>query len=115
MHLELKSLKLSFINKQTWLLQLVLVPQEIVSNQISPTIQDILNKFTIVFEKSVGLPPPRLFDHKIVLRDGATSVFVRPYKYTQYQKYEIEKIVKDLLSSGVISPSRPLCLVGQKS
>ncbi len=30
---------------------------------------------------------------------------VRPYRYPYFQKTEIEKIVKDLLASGVIHPS----------
>jgi hypothetical protein len=32
-------------------------------------------------------------------------VNVRPYRYPYFQKIEIEKIVKDLLASGVIRPS----------
>lgn len=54
----------------------------------------------------MGLPPRRGFDHKIFLREGATLVFIRPYRYPLYQKSEIEKLVHELLRSGLIRPSQ---------
>lgn len=56
-----------------------------------------------MFEEPVGLPPPRVFDHQISLKDRIPPISVRPY---HYQKYEIEKIVQDLLKNGVIRPSQ---------
>lgn len=40
------------------------------------------------------------------MKEGATLVLVRPYRYPHYQKSAIEKIVQELLKSGVIRPSQ---------
>jgi hypothetical protein len=68
-------------------------------------VQDLLQQFEDIFREPKGLPPLRSHDHAIPLQDGVTPVSVRPYRYPFYQKEEIEKIVKDLLKSGVIRPS----------
>jgi len=65
----------------------------------------ILNAYTDVFQEPKGLPPHRAQDHSIPLQEGAQPVSVRPYRYPFYQKEEIEKIVQELLDSGVIRPS----------
>jgi hypothetical protein len=59
-----------------------------------------------VFAELAGLPPRRSQDHKIILQEGAKPTCVRPYHYPYYQKEEIEKLVKEMLSSGVIRPSQ---------
>ncbi|KAF5468849.1 hypothetical protein F2P56_012962 [Juglans regia] len=69
-------------------------------------LQGLMSHFSSVFEEPVGLPPPRAFDHQIVLKEGSAPISVRPYRYPHYQKAEIEKIVHDLLSNGVIRPSQ---------
>jgi hypothetical protein len=58
-----------------------------------------------VFREPKGLPPPRAHDHAIPLQEGAQPVSVRPYRYPYFQKEEIERIVQELLDSGVIRPS----------
>lgn len=50
------------------------------------------------FLETVGLPPNKAFDHPINLKDGTNPVFVKSYRYSDYQKSEIEKIVQDLLA-----------------
>jgi hypothetical protein len=62
----------------------------------------VLNQFAGVFQKPKGLPPSRAHDHSIVLETGAQPVSVRPYRYPYFQKEEIERIVQELLDSGVI-------------
>jgi hypothetical protein len=59
-----------------------------------------------VFEEPKGLPPIRSHDHIILLKEDATPVCVRPYRYPYFQKTEIEKIIRELLQSGVIRPSQ---------
>jgi hypothetical protein len=75
-----------------------------------------LEEFADIFADPKELPPKRSHDHAINLKEGAQPVSVRPYQYPFYQKEEIEKIVKELLQSGVIrcsqsSFSSPVLLV----
>jgi hypothetical protein len=79
-------------------------------------LSSILQEYEDVFQEPKGLPPARSHDHSITLQPGAQPVSVQPYRYPYYQKEEIEKIVKELLDSGVIrhshSPfSSPVLLV----
>jgi hypothetical protein len=66
----------------------------------------IVEEFLDVFAEPTGLPPSRSHDHAIILKQDAQPVSVRPYRYPYYQKEEIEKIVRELLESGVIQPSQ---------
>jgi hypothetical protein len=68
-------------------------------------ISQLLAQFSQVFETPTGLPPQRSHDHHIPLLPTAGPITVRPYRYPYYQKTEIEKMVKELLQSGLIRPS----------
>jgi len=72
---------------------------------LPPPVTALLRTFEDVFKEPTALPPRRLQDHSITLQPGAQPVSVRPYRYPFYQKAEIEKIVKELLHTGVIRPS----------
>jgi hypothetical protein len=81
-------------------------------------IEALLREFAKLFEKPWTLPP-RKFDHKILLKLGSQVVNIRPYKSSFIQKGEIEKLVKEMLSNGVIqhnvSPfTSPVLLVKKK-
>lgn len=77
----------------------------------------ILKTYEDVFYEPKGLPPTRSHDHSIPLK-GVQHVPMRPYHYPFYQKEEIEKIVKELLDSGLIkhthSPFSPPVLLVRK-
>lgn len=73
---------------------------------IPPPIQEILQDFQDVFKEPKGLPPSRPQDHRIPLQAGAQPVNVRPYRYTFEQKNEMEKLIKEMLVTSVIRPSR---------
>jgi hypothetical protein len=62
-----------------------------VSNQILPTVHQILDQFQHVFATTSELPPRRARDHTIPLVRGATPIHSRPYKYAPALKDEIEK------------------------
>jgi hypothetical protein len=64
--------------------------------------------FTELFHEPQGLPPNRPHDHHIQLKPGSGPTNIHPYRYPHYQKNEIEKIVKELLQSGVVRPSTSL-------
>jgi hypothetical protein len=72
---------------------------------VSPKVQQILDRFALVFAAPTGLPPRRRYDHHIPLVPGARPVSVRPYRVAPELKDEIEGQIKDLLAQGVISPS----------
>lgn len=69
--------------------------------------ESILKEFAKVFQEPKGLPPSQSHDHSIQLLPGAQPISVHPYRYPFYQG-EIEKIVRELLDSGVIKPSQSL-------
>ncbi|XP_035546666.1 uncharacterized protein LOC118348677 [Juglans regia] len=74
---------------------------EVLEEQFS----ELLEEFKEVFNEPQGLPPPRAHDHQIVLKEGTQPLTNRPYRYPYYQKTEIEKIMAEFLTSGVIRPS----------
>jgi hypothetical protein len=90
------------------LLQLLAV--ELGVEQHCPSINDpdllqLLQEFQGLFEEPHGLPPARPHDHRIPLIQVSPPVNVRPYRYPNYQKNEIERIVVGLLNTGEIQPS----------
>ncbi|XP_060170844.1 uncharacterized protein LOC132601798 [Lycium barbarum] len=87
--------------------------------EIAPDLQKLLDQFSSLFEVPKELPPRRAHDHKIILKDGVPPVNVRPYRYAASQKDEIEKMIAEMLESGVIRPSvstysSPIVMVKKK-
>ena len=79
----------------------------------------MLVKYADIFAEPKSLPPARLFDHAIPLKLRAMPVSLRPYRYNFHQKNELEKQVKEMLSSGIIQASQspyssPALLVKKK-
>jgi hypothetical protein len=73
---------------------------------VPPDLQSILSKHQVVFSTPQGLPPSRgVHDHSIPLVPDNLPPNVRPYRHPFAQKNEIEKIVQELLTAGVIRPS----------
>ncbi|KAJ0082796.1 hypothetical protein Patl1_12023 [Pistacia atlantica] len=71
-----------------------------------PVLEQVIKGFKDVFAEPHGLPPPRSHDHKIKLLEGAKPTCVRPYRYPYYQTAEIEKLVAEMLKSGIIRGSQ---------
>ncbi|XP_062183583.1 uncharacterized protein LOC133887650 [Phragmites australis] len=65
----------------------------------------LLVKFSDIFEASQDLPPRRRFDHHIHLLPRTTPMAIRPYRYLQMLKEEIERQCEDLLRQGIIRES----------
>jgi hypothetical protein len=68
-------------------------------------LQGILDTFKDLFQEPQGLPPSRLCDHRICLKEGSDPVVVRPYRYPHRQKDEIERQCTEMLAQGIIRPS----------
>ena len=72
------------------------------------------------FVESMGFPPSRLEDHRIMLLPGSIPPNIRPYRYLFHHKTVIETLFHDLLKQGVIRPSTssfssPVLLVEEKN
>ncbi|WVZ49317.1 hypothetical protein U9M48_000686 [Paspalum notatum var. saurae] len=70
-----------------------------------PLLDRLLQQFEPVFLEPQGLPPARPYDHRIHLLPGTAPVAVRPYRYPQLQKDELERQCADMLAQGIIRPS----------
>ncbi|KAL3373488.1 hypothetical protein AABB24_005465 [Solanum stoloniferum] len=69
-------------------------------------VQEMIDQYAKVFDEPKSLPPMRSLDHVIPLKHEAMPVNLRPYRYNYNQKNELEKQVKEMLTSGVIQPSQ---------
>ncbi|KAK8919027.1 hypothetical protein KSP39_PZI021330 [Platanthera zijinensis] len=65
-------------------------------------LQALLRKFQDLFDEPRGLPPNHHHEHQIPMKEGATPVNLRPYRYPPIQKTVIEKMVDELLTAGMI-------------
>lgn len=95
------------------------VDKEAVYEAEPAAIAGILARFEEVIKPVEGLPPSRTEDHAISLREGQEPISVRPYRYLQTQKDEIERLVEEMLRTGIIRPSTspyssPVLLVRKK-
>jgi hypothetical protein len=70
-----------------------------------PMLVRLLQHHTAIFEEPQGLPPAQSYDHRIHLLPGKALVTVRPYRYPQLQKDELERQVAGMLAQGIIRPS----------
>lgn len=75
------------------------------SQSISEVVAPLLSEFADVFQEPKCLPPHRTFDYAISLYPDAAPVNSKPYRYSPLQKDEIECQVKDMIDSGLITPS----------
>lgn len=79
------------------------VPEE--KEEPSPGLEALLWEYQDVFAEPKGLPPPRDHDHQIPLKSGALPVNCKAYRHLARQKDIIEKMVDEMLASGIIRHS----------
>ena len=65
----------------------------------------LLDAYHDVFAEPEGLPPARACDHHIHLKPNTEPVAVRPYRYPQLQKDELELQCEAMLRQGTIRAS----------
>jgi hypothetical protein len=69
-------------------------------------IQSLMIKHDHVFGKiQLGIPPDRGFEHTLELEEGSKPVITSPWRHPKKSKYEIEKVIEELLEMGNIRPS----------
>ncbi|KAJ4810364.1 polyprotein [Rhynchospora pubera] len=96
-----------------------LEPDNNSSTMATLNVESVLNRYQEVFTEPSSLPPPRSVDHQIPLLPDSQPVSLRPYRYSHFQKLEIEKIIEELLRNNFIQPSSspfasPILLVKKK-
>ncbi|GJT02811.1 retrotransposon-related protein [Tanacetum coccineum] len=89
------------------------------SESMSPEIEQLLVRFSSLFQVPTTLPPHRTIDHINHLLPNTKPVNVRPYSYPHYQKGKMEKLVKEMMEQGFIRFSQssflsPVLLVKKK-
>ncbi|KAA0032458.1 ty3-gypsy retroelement transposase [Cucumis melo var. makuwa] len=72
------------------------------------SVKVVLKRYEDVFTWPKELPPQRNIEHHIHLKQGTNLVNVRPYRYAFQQKTKMEKLMDEMLKSGVIRPSNSL-------
>ena len=82
-------------------------------------LKQLLSEYEDIFKQPDQLPPHRDIEHSIELKEGAQPFSIRPYRNSYDQKNEIEKLIGEMLESGVIRPSSspfasPILLVKKK-
>lgn len=87
--------------------------------EVPDFLQGVLEQYKQVFAMPNELPPVRGREHGITLKEGTDPVSVRPYRYPQVQKDEVERLIKDMMGAGIIQPSQspfssPVLLVKKK-
>jgi hypothetical protein len=93
------------IGQGRWLVGLVLYQPEQPKTLANAAYQDLCTKYPSVFADPSRLPPDRAHNHRIPLLHGAPPANVRPYRYPQIQKEEIERAVREMMESGIIRNS----------
>lgn len=79
----------------------------------------MLQNYSDIFQNPKGLPPQRVYDHKIPIKEGSHPVNARPYRYAAEQKAVIEQMIIKMLEAGIIQRSHspyanPVVLVKKK-
>ena len=64
--------------------------QGVTASTDNPLLDKLLLSFDDLFATPEGLPPARACDHRIHLLPNTPPVAVRPYRYPQLQKDELE-------------------------
>ncbi|KAA0057859.1 pleiotropic drug resistance protein 1-like [Cucumis melo var. makuwa] len=117
MTVDWKALTMTFVVGDTKTDRELVVTDSVEDYQ--PEFEQLQQEFDDIFEMPDDLPPMRQINHRIQLKEGTDPINVRPYRYPHAQKNEIERLVNDMLASGIIRPSTspfssPVILVKKK-
>ena len=65
-------------------------------------VAELIKEYLGIFSTPLGLPPARSHDHVIVLKEGTSPISVRPYRYPQSVKDEVERLIAEMLGAEII-------------
>jgi Reverse transcriptase (RNA-dependent DNA polymerase) len=77
-------------------------------SKVPVELHSLLQHYVTFFEPSTSTPPQREIDHKIPLLSSIKPINLRPYRYSYFQKLELDKIITELLKTSIIRPSTSL-------
>ncbi|KAE8774981.1 RNA-directed DNA polymerase [Hordeum vulgare] len=66
-----------------------------------PLLARLLQQHDDLFDEPEGLPPAQVYDHRIHLLPGTAPIAIRPYRYSQLQKDELERQCVVMLALGI--------------
>lgn len=67
-----------------------------------PGVNEVLEKFLLIFIEPKRLPPHTSIDHHIVLISRAQPVNINQYRYPHFQKNEIERLTTEMIQQGLV-------------
>lgn len=73
--------------KRAYLLQLNAIQlgvDQAEEGSTEPDLQSLLSQYSSIFKEPNQLPPRRLHDHHIILKEGSGPINVKPYRYPHY-------------------------------
>lgn len=70
--------------------------------QLSVMVRNLLERSQDIFELPKELQPKREVDHRIFIAEGQPPIYVQPYKKGHAQKDEIERLMGEMLATGII-------------
>jgi len=92
----------SLLVQPRWIIDAELLEIIASGHPAAPKLQLLLDRFSHLFAEPMLLPPRHSRDHQISLLLDSTPTNVRPYRYAQIEKDEIERAVKALLETRLI-------------
>ncbi|KAL4342588.1 hypothetical protein GQ457_08G027580 [Hibiscus cannabinus] len=99
--------------------EIYLLNAEVKESVVPELLKPVLRELQEIFVEPKDTPPIRSRDHAIQLKEGAQPINLRPYRYSHQQKNEVERQIKEILSSSIIQNSKssfasPCLLVKKK-
>jgi hypothetical protein len=108
-------------HNELWhIVELYSVESPVTQSELPHQLQQLIHKFSDLFQEPTGASPTRALTHSIPLVPGVQPFRMKPYRYTPAQKDEIEKQIAHLLKANMIKESTspfasPALLVKKKS
>jgi hypothetical protein len=84
------------------------VPTLGTTTEAGPLLEALLLSFGGLFADTVGLPPKRAHDHRIILKHDAQPMVVRPYRYPAAHKDELERQCATMMEQVIVRRSDSL-------